>query len=416
MSLRATMVDSASANIEKLLEQICEETDRGIWLKPFRSFDMPPGAPGFDLLYLDSENHVIATPQSNSPHLKELALAQVSSVMVLPGRSIQLTETRAGDELVIGVQSEMKRYLGLFCRPPVSSFKLESSKPSEQSQSTHPTSNPVAESYVSSHDEAPPVTESPVIKPAEPTMAAENPGAISPELHTYKQQLDAMSSHTETESGVSGEEDQSERELAIELAQSHSEPQAVSRSIHRLRSSVPSPSGITDFEQFGAPTPDTQPRQSRSPLSGIARNFRHALAFAATKAGAAGMHVSTWLNSATKPRDRRNARRRFQPGLIAYYWTGSAPQSHEVADISISGFYLHTRERWMPGTMLRLTLQKVGTSGDNDGDAITLWSKVIRVDRGGVASEFIVSTPQIQALYGNMLGDLVDRKTLKRFL
>jgi len=59
-------------------------------------------------------------------------------------------------------------------------------------------------------------------------------------------------------------------------------------------------------------------------------------------------------------RDRRTAERLPAADLSAYYWTGAAPAHHGIRDISSTGFYLVTEERWYPGTLVMMTLQKTG--------------------------------------------------------
>jgi hypothetical protein len=79
------------------------------------------------------------------------------------------------------------------------------------------------------------------------------------------------------------------------------------------------------------------------------------------------------------------------PGLIAYYWTGGAPQSFRLADVSPSGFYLFTEERWIEGTRIVMTLQKEGTAGENIADTACVESKVVRWGEDGVGFEFVQS-------------------------
>ena len=50
--------------------------------------------------------------------------------------------------------------------------------------------------------------------------------------------------------------------------------------------------------------------------------------------------------------DPRKAPRVKEPGLAAYYWNGAAPVAHGVRDISSSGLYVVTEERWYPGTLV----------------------------------------------------------------
>jgi hypothetical protein len=89
-------------------------------------------------------------------------------------------------------------------------------------------------------------------------------------------------------------------------------------------------------------------------------------------------------------REERAATRLSEPGLVAYFFTGGSPRPHEVKNISVSGFYMYTDERWLPGTIIRITLQILGSSGDDPRDTITVHSRVVRwgVDGGGF--EFVL--------------------------
>ena len=74
-----------------------------------------------------------------------------------------------------------------------------------------------------------------------------------------------------------------------------------------------------------------------------------------------------WLNpSVPKASDRRRAYRRHVPGMVAHYYTGGPPTPHEIADISMTGLYLLTEDRWMPDTMIRMTLQKPCAKGGTE--------------------------------------------------
>lgn len=116
--------------------------------------------------------------------------------------------------------------------------------------------------------------------------------------------------------------------------------------------------------------------------------------------------LKNWLSS-----DRRRAHRQPLPGLVAYYWTGSAPRAYQIADISSSGFYLLTEERWFPGTMVLMTLQRTDSDGQNLDDSIAVQSRVVRWGSDGLGLAFVLSAS----------GDSVrehgaDKKTLDRFL
>ena len=50
--------------------------------------------------------------------------------------------------------------------------------------------------------------------------------------------------------------------------------------------------------------------------------------------------------------NQRRAVRFPTPGLVAYYWTGGASRSYHVGDMSATGLFLLTKERWAPGTLI----------------------------------------------------------------
>jgi uncharacterized membrane protein (UPF0127 family) len=117
--------------------------------------------------------------------------------------------------------------------------------------------------------------------------------------------------------------------------------------------------------------------------------------------------LTNWLSS-----DRRRANRQPLPGLVAYYWTGSAPRAYQIADISSSGFYLLTEERWFPGTMVLMTLQRTDSNGRNLDDSIAIQSRVVRWGSDGLGLAFVVSTSGDSSIRENG----VDKRTLERFL
>jgi hypothetical protein len=67
---------------------------------------------------------------------------------------------------------------------------------------------------------------------------------------------------------------------------------------------------------------------------------------------------TSWLERflSTEPQDRRTALRQPIPGLAAFFFTGGTPIPHGIRDISETGIYVLTEERWYPGTVVRMTL------------------------------------------------------------
>src|SRR5271170_2187201 len=87
--------------------------------------------------------------------------------------------------------------------------------------------------------------------------------------------------------------------------------------------------------------------------------------------------------------DRRASERHGAPQLEAYYWSGAPPAPHRVLDISSVGAYLVTEDRWHPGTVLMMTLQRTDENIDGRPRSITLQSKVVRWGTDGVGLVFL---------------------------
>jgi hypothetical protein len=89
-------------------------------------------------------------------------------------------------------------------------------------------------------------------------------------------------------------------------------------------------------------------------------------------------------------KDRRSTERYNTPHLAAYYWNGAPAPPHSVRDISSTGTYLVTEDRWHPGTLLMITLQKPATAADTRSSrSIRVQSKVIRSGTDGVGFAFV---------------------------
>jgi hypothetical protein len=96
-----------------------------------------------------------------------------------------------------------------------------------------------------------------------------------------------------------------------------------------------------------------------------------------------------WLERWWSP-DPRKAPRDSAPGLAAYYWNGAAPKSHSVRDVSSTGLYVVTEERWYPGTLVLMTLQKTDDGEEVAERSISVLSRAVRWGNDGVGLQFIV--------------------------
>jgi hypothetical protein len=129
-----------------------------------------------------------------------------------------------------------------------------------------------------------------------------------------------------------------------------------------------------------------------------------------------GTRFKRWLNPvAPTNSDRRKAHRRYVPGMVAYYYTGGAPKPHDVADISMTGLYLLTEDRWMPDTMIQMTLQKPCAKGERK-QSITVLSKIVRRGSDGLAAEFVMPESLDPHSHDVQPSQTTDRFSLARFL
>lgn len=98
--------------------------------------------------------------------------------------------------------------------------------------------------------------------------------------------------------------------------------------------------------------------------------------------------LKTWLPGGLT-RDRRGAFRKRWPRLVAYGDRGEALTVHGVRDISATGLYLMTEERWPLGAEVRMSLQRTDGLDEKAANPITVQLRVSRWGADGVGLEFV---------------------------
>lgn len=123
----------------------------------------------------------------------------------------------------------------------------------------------------------------------------------------------------------------------------------------------------------------------------------------------------TWLERWLSPDPRKAPREQFE-GLTAFYWTGASPQAHAIRDISATGVYIITEERWYPGTLVLMTL--TANAGDDKAEerSIVIQSRAVRWGSDGVGLKFVLPDARAFRHGHNVLTDGADRRELDRFL
>ena len=124
--------------------------------------------------------------------------------------------------------------------------------------------------------------------------------------------------------------------------------------------------------------------------------------------------LDRWLHP--EPPNPRKASRGPLDGLVAHFFTGGAPQAHEIRDVSSTGLFVVTTERWYLGTMIRMTLSKPDIGQAPSERSITIYARSARWGNDGVGLEFVFE-PRGKSNRGPASPiDAVDSKQLSHFL
>jgi len=134
-----------------------------------------------------------------------------------------------------------------------------------------------------------------------------------------------------------------------------------------------------------APAPEAAPQQAPTQPTQLGR----------ATAGAADSSDNvqrSWLSRLFRrgPVEPRKASREPMDGLVAHFFTGGNPQAHEIRDVSSTGLYVVTTERWYIGTVIRMTLSKPDIGQHPSERSITINARSVRWGNDGVGLEFVV--------------------------
>ena len=117
--------------------------------------------------------------------------------------------------------------------------------------------------------------------------------------------------------------------------------------------------------------------------------------------------------------NQRRPQRYIAPQVVAYFWDGGTPTAHCIRDISLSGLYLLTTQRWYPGTLVTMTLQRTEKDEAGVRQSITVQARVMRSGEDGVGLRFVVPKTEEGRRIQQYIADgikLEDPNTLTRFL
>jgi hypothetical protein len=90
------------------------------------------------------------------------------------------------------------------------------------------------------------------------------------------------------------------------------------------------------------------------------------------------------------PPELRASARRTSPDLVAYSWAKGIAASYPVGDLSSTGIYLLTEERWPIGEQVTLVLQREGPIESDLRRQVTMHSEVVRYGDQGIGLRFLL--------------------------
>jgi hypothetical protein len=122
-----------------------------------------------------------------------------------------------------------------------------------------------------------------------------------------------------------------------------------------------------------------------------------------------------WLERWWSP-DPRKAPRESAEGVAAYYWNGTTPKAHTVRDISSSGLYVVTEERWYPGTLVLITMHRTDAGEKHAERSISVMSRAVRWGNDGVGLQFVLPEEGDARNGKKPLMDGASKKEFARFL
>ncbi|HXE62817.1 MAG TPA: PilZ domain-containing protein [Bryobacteraceae bacterium] len=92
-------------------------------------------------------------------------------------------------------------------------------------------------------------------------------------------------------------------------------------------------------------------------------------------------------SAVSNPSDPRRARRLVEGEMVVEYWDGVAPAGRGIHDISESGAYICTTEKWYSGAIIRLVFR-----GRDPKTSVPVLAQVVRQGKDGFAMEFMFNT------------------------
>jgi len=367
LGLRVVAGEFTVASFQEWMATIRPNSGAGMWMIPFRGIEASEARVPLDLLYLDEDCRVIEAVEFFPTFRVSTSSPAAASVLVLPTHSIFSSQTQAGDRLMLHPADEMEWRLD----------KLAQAGP---------------EADGSGNSFAAATRPTPAGQPLGPVLVREKPKEpVRPPV--LQEQLIVREQPIRTIDPIA---------VPVAEAEVHEEAKApVMPPPEAGYTVVPTPAIQQPAPQ---PTPRKDEQQDAKPwLAPTRQTARQQRGW-----------LSKWLFSDSA--DPRRALRQPVPGLVAHFFTGGAPVAHAIRDVSASGLFVVTAERWYPGTIVRMTLSKPDIGQAPSQRSITIQARSVRWGNDGVGLEFVFEPSAKSKRSQATPFDAVDGEQLGQFL
>ncbi|HTQ54620.1 MAG TPA: DUF192 domain-containing protein [Bryobacteraceae bacterium] len=110
LSLNVSLADTRFSRLRGLLGRMKRRRDDGLWVTPSQGVHTMGILFPIDVVYLDAHNRVIHLIEHFRPFRIARIRVHARSVLELPARTIYISGTQVGDELLICAPEEMEDY------------------------------------------------------------------------------------------------------------------------------------------------------------------------------------------------------------------------------------------------------------------------------------------------------------------
>ncbi|MEP6961516.1 MAG: PilZ domain-containing protein [Acidobacteriota bacterium] len=120
-----------------------------------------------------------------------------------------------------------------------------------------------------------------------------------------------------------------------------------------------------------------------------------------------------WFNPLAGTLDARANRRdapRFSPPLVVRYWSGGESTAHTVCNISRSGLFIESPDRWGTGTVVTLHLREFDDSGRRQElSSTSMVAGVVRCENKGMGLTFLFTDKKEEKQFHQFLAAIAAR-------